>query len=638
MCTFAQQFPTMNLLSIENLSKSYGEQLLLDKLTFGIEKGQKTALIAKNGAGKSSLLNIIMGLDVPDEGTITFRKDIHIAYLPQHTDAMKEQRILDIILNSDTPLIHTIKAYEDAMNAYSLHENSENRKCMELSIEKMDALAAWNYESRIKDILSRFDIHDIFSDFNILSGGERKKVILAQTLLSESEMLILDEPTNHLDIEMIEWLEDYLSQENITLLMVTHDRFFLDKICDDILELDQTKLYRYKGKYSYYLEKKAERIANQSAEVEHAKALYRKELEWMRASPQARTTKAKARIDSFEEIKQKALQATHDTHTSFSVKTERIGNKILEINNLDFYYDERAIIKDFSYVFKKGERCGIVGPNGCGKSTLLKLIVQQLRPTAGRIVKGETIIFGYYDQDGLPSDCYGKRLIDIIEEKAEVIQTSNGNYLSASRFLNHFGFSYQTQYTYYDNLSGGQKRKFYLLLVLLTNPNFLLLDEPTNDFDIETLHLLEDFLLNFTGCLLVVSHDRWFMDKLVDHLFIFENNGMIKDFYGNYTRYKEQKVWIEKGNRLRAKADKPKNTQSPSQTSSSKMTYKERKEFEALEASINELEREKIELNDILSSPAEYAENIETISKRYSALCEELNQQCNRWLELSEKE
>jgi len=635
---FCSIFLIMNLLSIENLSKCYGDKLLFDQISFGIEKGQKTALIAKNGSGKTTLLNIIMGLDIPDEGTVTFRNGIHVAYLPQSTQQYNEISILDIILNTDTPLIRTIKTYEKAINQYTVNQCLENRKNMEYAIEQMDTLCAWNYENRIKDILSRFQIQDIFSDFNTLSGGEQKKVILAQTLLSESEMLILDEPTNHLDIDMIEWLEDFFSNTNTTLLMVTHDRFFLDKICTDILELNEAELYRYKGKYSYYLEKKAERIANQMAEIEHAKSIYRKELEWIRSTPQARTTKAKARIDSFEEVKQKAHQNITLSDKNFAVKTERIGNKILEINNLDFKYDDRILIKDFSYVFKKGERCGVVGPNGCGKSTLLKLIVNQLRPTAGRILTGETIVFGYYDQQGLSSAYFGKRLIDIIEEQAEVIQTVNGNYISASRFLSHFGFSFHTQYTYYENLSGGQRRKFYLLLVLLKNPNFLILDEPTNDFDIETLNILEDFLLNFKGCLLVVSHDRWFMDKLVDHLFVFEDNGKIKDFYGNYTEYKEHKKIIEKGKRMIEKSSKAKTPKTVSDTSCIKLTYKERKELETLELSIQALEHQKEELMGKLSSPSDFAADIENISKQYAIVCEELNHQTLRWFELSEKE
>jgi len=628
----------VNYLNVENLTKWYGEKLLFEHIAFGIDKGQKTALIAKNGTGKSTLLNIIMGLETMDEGKVTIRNDIHVSYLPQINDIQEETSILDVILNANTPLIITVKNYENALNAYSLTPNADTKKVMEKAMEQMDAMEAWNFESRIKEILFRFNIENIFSNFSTLSGGERKKVALAQTLLSESDLLILDEPTNHLDIDMIEWLENYLSTANTTLLIVTHDRFFLDKICTDIIEVDEGKLFRYKGKYNYFLEKKAERIANQSAEIERAKSIYRRELEWMRSTPQARTTKAKARMDHFDDVKQKANKSLKQTDADFAVKTERIGNKILEINNLDFKYEKNLILKDFSYVFKKGERCGIVGRNGCGKSTLLKLIMNELRPTAGRIVAGETIVFGYYGQEGLPESNNGKRLIDIVKEHAEMIRMANGNFISASQFLNHFGFSFQSQYTYYEHLSGGQRRKFYLLLVLLKNPNFLILDEPTNDFDIETLNILEDFLLTFTGCLLIVSHDRWFMDKLVDHLFIFETNGKIKDYYGNYSNYKKQKDLMEKGERLKEKEAKTKTEKINSSVSTNKMTYKERKEFEDLEIAIQALETEKQQLTHKLSNPSDDPSDIEQIYKRYASLCSELDDKSLRWLELGEKE
>ncbi len=628
----------MNYLNVENLTKWYGEKLLFEHIAFGIDKGQKTALIAKNGTGKSTLLNIIMGLETMDEGKVTIRNDIHVSYLPQINDIQEETSILDVILNANTPLIITVKNYENALNAYSLTPNADTKKVMEKAMEQMDAMEAWNFESRIKEILFRFNIENIFSNFSTLSGGERKKVALAQTLLSESDLLILDEPTNHLDIDMIEWLENYLSTANTTLLIVTHDRFFLDKICTDIIEVDEGKLFRYKGKYNYFLEKKAERIANQSAEIERAKSIYRRELEWMRSTPQARTTKAKARMDHFDDVKQKANKSLKQTDADFAVKTERIGNKILEINNLDFKYEKNLILEDFSYVFKKGERCGIVGRNGCGKSTLLKLIMNELRPTAGRIVAGETIVFGYYGQEGLPESNNGKRLIDIVKEHAEMIRMANGNFISASQFLNHFGFSFQSQYTYYEHLSGGQRRKFYLLLVLLKNPNFLILDEPTNDFDIETLNILEDFLLTFTGCLLIVSHDRWFMDKLVDHLFIFETNGKIKDYYGNYSNYKKQKDLMEKGERLKEKEAKTKTEKINSSVSTNKMTYKERKEFEDLEIAIQALETEKQQLTHKLSNPSDDPSDIEQIYKRYASLCSELDDKSLRWLELGEKE
>ncbi len=626
----------MNYISVENLTKSYGDKLLFNSISFGLDKGEKVALIAQNGTGKSTLLNIIMGIDTVDEGKVTIRNNIHIAYLPQNNEMYEDHTILDVILNANTPLIQTVKTYEKALKAYSVDANAANKKNIEDIMAQMDIADAWNFENRVKEILSKFKIEDIFLNFNSLSGGERKKVALAQTLLSDSEILLLDEPTNHLDIEMIEWLEDYLSTTNMTLLFVTHDRFFLDNICTDILELDGGQLYRYKGKYNYFLEKKTERIANQLSEIESAKSIYRRELDWIKATPQARTTKAKARIQRFEEIKEKINQTTQQPSSDFAVIPERIGKKILEINNLDFKYDKNWIIRDFSYVFKRGERCGIVGKNGAGKTTFLKLVMNELKPTAGRIVAGETIVFGYYGQEGLSQSYHGKRLIDIVKEQAEMIRVENGNYISASQFLNHFGFSFQTQYSYYEDLSGGQKRKFYLLLVLMKNPNFLILDEPTNDFDIDTLNVLENFLSLFKGCLLIVSHDRWFMNKLVDHLFIFEENGKIKDFYGNYADYKKQKLLKEKRIRTNKKNEKQKKEKLTNKTIT--LTYKEVKELEQLEVEIETLENEKNTITEKMSHPIGNAKEIEEIYKQYTSLSKELDEKFERWLALSEKQ
>ena len=517
--------------------------------------------------------------------------------------------------------------------------NDENRKLMDKAVETMDNLGAWDFESKAKEILSKFDIPDILKNLTELSGGQRKKVSLVKMLLSNADFLIMDEPTNHLDIDMIEWLESYLQTANITLLMVTHDRFFLDKVCDEIIELENGQLFRYKGKYDYYLEKKEERITNTNAEIEKAKGLYRRELEWMRSTPQARTTKAKARIDNFEHVKQKASQRTEQHNKSFAVRTERIGNKILEINNLHFSYGDLYLINDFSYIFKKGERCGIVGKNGSGKTTLLKLLINELKADAGKITKGETVVFGYYSQDGLSLDNRGKKVIDIVKEHAEMVRIADGNYISASQFLNHFGFTYEHQYTYFENLSGGQRRKLHLLMVLLKNPNFLILDEPTNDFDIETMTILEDFLLNFTGCLLVVSHDRWFMDKLVDHIFILHGNGKIKDFYGNYTNYKIKLQQDERIKRLQQRSEKEA-TVSPKETpkNTNKRTYKEQKEFESLETEIENLEKEKALILEHLNIGEGTPEELTRWSEQYSELDSALDEKTFRWMELSEKE
>ncbi|MDR0367557.1 MAG: ABC-F family ATP-binding cassette domain-containing protein [Bacteroidales bacterium] len=629
----------MNYLNVENLTKYYGDKLLFENISFGIEKGRKVALIAKNGIGKTSLLNIINGQDIPDSGVVTFRGGIAVGYLPQIFDMQESVSVLDSIFSSGSPTTEAIKQYELSLTLFQQNPTEDNRILMDKSIETMDNLQAWDFESKAKEVLTKFDIPDMFKNLQELSGGQRKKVALVKLLLSNADFLIMDEPTNHLDIEMIEWLENFLQTANTTLLMVTHDRFFLDKVCDEIIELENGQLFRYKGKYDYYLEKKEERIANTSAEIERAKSHYRRELEWMRSTPQARTTKAKARIDSFENVKQKAFQRVEQHNRGFAVKTERIGNKILEINNLHFSYGDKDLINDFSYIFKKGERCGIVGRNGSGKTTLLKLIVNELKPKAGKIAKGETVVFGYYSQDGLSANNTGKRVIDIVKEHAEMVRIADGNFVSAAQFLNHFGFTFEHQYTFFENLSGGQRRKLHLLMVLLKNPNFLILDEPTNDFDIETMTILEDFLLNFTGCLLVVSHDRWFMDKLVDHIFIMQNNGKIKDFYGNYTEYKIKQQHDERIKRMQQRSEKETFTpkkETPKNTN--KRTYKEQKEFELLETEIEQIEQEKAGLLQKLTAGEGSPEELNHWSKRYSELDSKLDEKTLRWIELGDKQ
>jgi ATP-binding cassette subfamily F protein uup len=626
----------MNYLSIENLSKYYGDKLLFENISFGIDKGQKIALIAKNGTGKTSLLNIINGIDIPDSGVVTMRGNIRIGYLPQIFDSEEDISVLDSIFDSSSPVTEAIKEYESVLSLFNENPNQENRLRMEASIVAMDNLQAWDFESRAKEILTKFEIRDILKNIRELSGGQRKKVALVKVLLSDVDFLILDEPTNHLDIEMIEWLESYLVAANITLLMVTHDRFFLDKVCNEIIELENGNLYHYKGKYDYYLEKKEERIANTMSEINKAKGLYRAEREWMRSTPQARTTKAKARIDNFENIKQKAFIRVEQRNKNFAVQTERVGNKILEINNLNFRFDNQIILDDFSYIFKKGERCGIIGKNGSGKTTFLRLIMNELKPDSGKITQGETIVFGYYSQTGLSLENTKKRIIDIVKEHAEMIRMADKTYLSASHFLNHFGFTYESQYTYYENLSGGERRKLHLLMVLLENPNFLIMDEPTNDFDIEMLTILEDFLLHFTGCLLIVSHDRWFMDKLVDHIFIMQENGKVRDFYGNYTEYKTKLQYEEQIKRMQQKSKK---TIPQKQTiiSKNKPTYKEQKEFEFLELEIERLEKEKSQYLDLLNAGNGTPDELRLLAQQYVDIDKDLDLKTARWIELSDK-
>lgn len=633
----------MNYLAVEKLSKSVGEKELFSEITFGLEKGQKTALIARNGTGKSTLLNIIAGYDTPDSGQVVIRNDITVSYLPQMDRFADNFSVLDAIFDAQTPTIQAIKEYESCMlMAENGNDSPELHQRLQKAILEMDRLQAWDFEARAKEILSRFGIHDIFKNINELSGGQRKKAALAKTLIADTDLLILDEPTNHLDVEMIEWLENYLQAANVTLLMVTHDRYFLDQVCNDIIELDHGQLYHYRGKYDYFVEKKAERLANAAAENEKLRQLFRKELEWVHTSPQARTTKARARINAFEELKKEVSKAPEQKQEGFKVRTERLGNKILEINNLDFAYPNNVLLDDFSYIFKKGEKCGIVGPNGTGKSTFLKLIMGELQADGGKITPGLTIQFGYFSQDGLPYSG-NKRIIDLVKEQAEVIRMDNGNYMGASQFLNHFGFKYEQQYTYYEDLSGGEKRKLHLLITLLKNPNFLILDEPTNDFDIDTLNLLEDFLENYTGCILMVSHDRWFMNKLVDHIFVFEGHGKIKDYYGNYTEYRLERDKELKLQKRIAKINAPAATEEskskPSRaTNPNKMTFKERKEFETLEVEIEQLEKEKAELIEKMNSGAGSSQELTDWSRRYQEVETSLDEKSMRWLELSEKE
>ncbi|MDR1758639.1 MAG: ABC-F family ATP-binding cassette domain-containing protein [Bacteroidales bacterium] len=628
----------MNYLSVEKLAKSYGEKKLFEDITFGIEKGQKTALIARNGTGKSTLLNIIAGLEEADKGSVVTRQGISVSYLPQVDCFSGDTSIIDTIFSTQLPVIQVIKEYETCMELSKQNSSPQLLQRMEKAMERVDSLNAWDFENKVKEILSRFGIHDIFQPIGALSGGQRKKTALAKTLIADTDLLILDEPTNHLDIDMIEWLEEYLTTSNTTLLMVTHDRYFLDKVCNDIIEIENQQLYRYKGKYDYFLDKKAQRIANENAEHEKITSLYRKELEWVHTSPQARTTKAKARINAFEDLKTEAMKRKNPTPEAFKVQTERIGNKILEINNLDFSYGEHLLIEDFSYVFKKGEKCGIVGKNGTGKSTFLKLIAKELHPVAGKIIPGLTIKFGYFSQEGWEVKG-NKRIIDLVKEFAEVIRTDTGNYISASHFLNHFGFKYEQQYTYYEDLSGGEKRKLYLLVTLLQNPNFLILDEPTNDFDIDTLNLLEDFLTHYKGCLLIVSHDRWFMDKLVDHLFVFEGNGKIKDHYGNYTEYRlEKERQARKQKQINhAEKEKPNELIINQSTTTRKLSYKEKQELETLEYNIAVYEKEKQDLETCMSAGDGNSNDYLTWTTRYKEVQETLDTAMFRWMELEEK-
>ena len=599
------------LLTVENLTKSFGDKLLFEDISFGINAGQKSALIARNGYGKSTLLNIIMTAagqhgynTLQDNGKITFRGDLKLAYLPQSPEAYPKQIVRNFVYN----------------------------------IQRPETEDPWTFEQRMEEILSRMKVDTLLDrPMETLSGGEQKKVALCRLLMDDCNLLILDEPTNHLDIDMIEWLEDFLSRQRLAILMVTHDRYFLDNVCDNIYELDNSRFYHYKGRYDYYLEKKAEREANERAEVEKARSLYRTELEWMRRMPQARGTKAQARIDAFYELEAKAHTRFDDTRPQLTVKTERIGGKILELYNICYH----NLIDDYSYVFKRGEKIGIVGPNGVGKSTFLNIITEKLKPTSGRVVVGQTIQFGYYTQAGMsaPDD---RRVIDLVKDIAEEIELDNGKSMSAHQFLTYFGFDGTTQYNYFGNLSGGEKRRLYLLQVLMANPNFLILDEPTNDLDIYTLQILEQFLQTYKGCLIIVSHDRSFMDHIVDHLLVFEGNGKIRDYHSNYTRYRLEKEQIEKEKRKEEKekiTDYAHQLRTPNSElrTKKKATYKEQKEYEALTTEIEALTAEKTTLEQQLSDgsltdPAK----ITTASTRIGELMALLDDKELRWLELDE--
>ena len=621
---------------IEQLSKSYGEKELFSDITFGIDQGSKVALIARNGAGKSSLLNIIAGLEIPDSGSVTFRNDMRWAYLPQNPEMQDDQSVFDILFNADNDFMRAIRDYEASLNLIKHDDSPEAHKVLEDATNTMERVGAWDYDVRIKEILGRFKITELEQKAGELSGGQRKKVSLAKALLEETDLLILDEPTNHLDIEMIEWLEDYLSRQNLSLFVVTHDRYFLDNVCNEILELDNNRVYRYKGNYTYFLEKKAEREVIEQLETEKARGLFRKELEWMRRMPQARTTKSKARIDSFYDVQEKAGKRVEKDTGPLEVRMTRIGGKILEMNNIHKAYGDNKLIENFSYTFKRGDKVGIVGKNGCGKTTLLNMITGSLAPDMGKIVTGQTIVYGYYSQEGFqPTE--DKRVIDLAKDIAEEMPMGKGR-ISASAFLAHFNFPQALQYNYFSSLSGGEKRRLFLLMQLLKNPNFLILDEPTNDLDIYTLNLLEEFLVAFEGCLLVVSHDRYFMDKIVDHVFVFEGEGKVKDYYGNYTDFYREKIKEEaRASKLLKPqiADKPVREKDVS-PKPVKPTFKQKTEFEALDADIQKLEAVKHDVLEQMNSGEQSPEELEKLSLTYQETENALDEKTNRWLELSE--
>lgn len=619
----------VSYLQVEHLTKSFGDKVLFSDISFGLSEGQKVALIAKNGMGKTTLLNIISGKEDYDNGTITFRRDLRIGYLHQQPEFNPDMEVLDACLQCDNEAVRTIARYE-----HCLLEGNTDR--MGEIMAEMDVHKAWDYEARIKQILGKLRIDDLSQKMGQLSGGQRKRVALANVLISEPELLILDEPTNHLDLEMVEWLEDFLRHSNMTLFMVTHDRYFLDRVCSDILEIDMHGLFHYKGNYAYYLGKRSERIENFNAETQRAQNLYRRELEWMRRQPQARGHKARSRIDGFYELEGRAKQKLIDDSVQLEVKASYIGSKIFEAQYVSKSYGNLKILDNFYYNFARYEKLGIVGKNGTGKSTFLKMLLGEVKPDSGTFDIGETVRFGYYRQDGLAFDEQIK-VIDVVRDIAEEIDLGGGKKLGASQFLQHFMFSPETQNSFVYKLSGGERQRLHLCTVLIKNPNFLILDEPTNDLDIVTLNILEEYLRSFKGCLIVVSHDRYFMDKVVDHLLVFKGEGVIQDYPGNYTQYRE---WREEQERQKEKADTPKIQRKQVLVSKEekprRLTYKERMEYEALDKEIPELEAEKAAIEEKMSSGNCSGDEITGLAQRFSELNDILDEKGLRWLELSE--
>lgn len=624
----------ISYLQVDNLSKRFGEQLLFEQISFGVGKGQKVALIAKNGMGKSTLLRIIAGKDNSDTGTVIFRNDITVGILDQDPALDPGNTIFEEVFNTDAPILTLIKTYETAI----AHNDTE---ALEKLIPEMDLHSAWDYDNTIKQILSELKIDTYDKKISQLSGGQKKRVGLAKVLISNPDFLILDEPTNHLDIEMTEWLEEYLDKSNSTLLMVTHDRYFLDRVCNQIIEIDEFGLFSYDGNYAYYLEKREERIANRNAAVDKARNLLRTEQEWMRRMPQARSHKAQYRIDNFYKLKETASQNTNEKKLELDIQGKRLGKKILELDHVSKSFDGHCLLKDFSYKFVRGEKIGIVGKNGVGKSTFLNIITQNLEPDSGSISIGETVVYGYYKQSGIAFN-EADRVIDIVKNIAERIDLGNGRIMSASQFLEYFLFTDKQQYSLVEKLSGGERRRLYLLTVLMSNPNFLILDEPTNDLDIITLNVLEEYLKSFRGCLLIVSHDRFFTDKVVDRIFAFEGDGIVKDFPGNYTIYKNKK---EEDRELREKAEKEKKKQAPlpesgKETDKSekkrKLSFKERQEMQQLETDMDQLNAEKSDIETALNSGTLSPEELLSKSTRIAEIIAILDEKEMRWLELSE--
>lgn len=620
----------MNYLTVENISKSYGELELFSNLSFSIHKDDKIAFVAKNGSGKTSILNILSGADTPDSGQIVMRNGLRISFLSQSPQFDQNLTINDTIFNSDSPQLKIIETYEKAL------QHPENTEAYQKAFEQMDIHNAWEFELQFKQILSQLKLDNLDQKISTMSGGQLKRLALAQALISNPDLLVLDEPTNHLDLEMIEWLEQYFAKAQFTLFMVTHDRYFLERVCNEIIELDHGKLYTYKGNYTYYLENKEARITQEQVETGKAKQLFKKELEWMRRQPKARTTKSKSRIDDFSDIKKRAHQRRKDHKIQLEINMERLGSKIVEFHNVSKAFKDKVILKSFEYVFKRGERIGIIGKNGTGKSTFLNMLTQSMLPDTGKIIIGDTVKFGYYTQGGIEIKPQQK-VIDVIKEFGEFIPLTKGRQISAKQLLERFLFDGKKQHDYVEKLSGGEQKRLYLCTVLIQNPNFLILDEPTNDLDIVTLNILEEFLLDFPGCLLVVSHDRYFMDKIVDHLFVFkgEGEGEVQDFPGNYSDYRTYELTQPSENKTESLTDI--SEKKDDQNKANKLSYNEQKEYKNLESKIRSLELDKKALEDQFNDVSLSQDKINELSQELQVIIDTIEEKELRWFELSEK-
>ncbi|CAL2103798.1 Uncharacterized ABC transporter ATP-binding protein YfmR [Tenacibaculum sp. 190130A14a] len=616
----------MNYLSVENIAKAYGERVLFEDISFGINKDQKIAFVAKNGSGKTSILNIIAGNDTPDSGQVVSRKGINIAYLAQDNKLNAELTIEETIFSTENKILPIIQQYEKALK--NPDDTDEYQKAFEL----MEQHNAWDFETQYKQILSKLKLHDLTQKVASLSGGQKKRLALAVILINKPDLLILDEPTNHLDLEMIEWLEAFFTKEKITLFMVTHDRYFLERVCNEIIELDNGKLYKYKGNYSYYLQNKEERLALEATNLSKAKSLFKKELDWMRRQPKARTTKSKSRIDDFFEIKKKAKQRRHEHQVQLEINMERLGSKIVELHKLKKDFDDKKILDGFDYVFKKGERIGIIGKNGTGKSSFLNILTGNTPVDGGKVVVGDTVKFGYYTQKGIRVK-EGQKVIEVIKEFGEYIPLTKGRKISAAQLLERFLFDRKKQYDFVEKLSGGEQKRLYLCAVLIQNPNFLILDEPTNDLDVVTLNVLESFLLDYPGNLIVVSHDRYFMDKIVDSLFVFRGEGVVENFPGNYTDFRA----YEDSRVSEPKTEKKVEEKKEKAPQKGKLSYNEKREFGVLEIDIEKLQKKKVQLEGKFTNGEIPMEEINDKSIELQQIIESLEEKEERWFELSMK-